>query len=444
MKRVEAGGVWSLMCPDECPGLLDVYGAEFEKLYEGYEKQSKYKRQVKARELWTAILDAQTETGTPYMLYKDACNVKSNQKNLGVIRSSNLCAEIIEYSSPDEVAVCNLASIALPKFVRDGKFDHAKLYEVVYYVTQNLNRVIDGNYYPVEAARRSNMRHRPVGLGVQGLADVFILLRMPFESAGAQKLNAAIFETMYFAALSASKDLAAEHGPYESYPGCPVSQGVLQYDMWGVAPSDRWDWAALKADIAQHGVRNSLLLALMPTASTSQILGFNEACEPYTSNVYVRRVLAGEFVCVNGHLLRDLVDRGVWDERMKNRLIAENGSVQRIKEIPADLKVLYKTVWEISQKTLIDMAADRGAFVDQSQSFNVHMANINHGKLTSMHFHGWKSGLKTGMYYLRSKAAVDAIQFTVDQEALKEQAEENVATMVCSLKNKDDCVSCGS
>ena len=450
MKRVENNEMWSLFCPNEAPGLADCYGEEFERLYEKYEKEERYREQVKAQDLWFEILEAQMETGTPYMLYKDAANKKSNQKNLGTIKSSNLCTEIIEYTSPDEVAVCNLASIALPKFVKDGTFDHQKLYEVTYTVTKNLNRVIDRNYYPVPEAERSNKRHRPIGLGIQGLADTFLLLRLPFESEEARKLNKDIFETMYFAAMTASKDLAKVEGPYETFKGSPVSKGIFQFDMWGVTPdSGRWDWTALKKEVKKHGVRNSLLLAPMPTASTSQILGNNETFEPYTSNIYNRRVLSGEFIVVNKHLLKDLIELGLWDENMKNKLIAANGSVQNIPEIPQHIKDLYKTVWEISQKTIIDMAADRGAYVCQSQSMNIHIQDPNFGKLTSMHFYAWKAGLKTGMYYLRSKAATDAIKFTVakeqqqqpDAEAIRAQ---NQADMACSLDNPDDCIACGS
>lgn len=450
MKRVEANEEWSLFCPNEAPGLADCYGEEFEKLYEKYEKEGRFRKQVKAQDLWFEILEAQMETGTPYMLYKDAANKKSNQKNLGTIKSSNLCTEIIEYTSPDEVAVCNLASIALPKFVKDGNFDHQKLYEVTYTATKNLNKVIDRNYYPVPEAENSNMRHRPIGLGIQGLADTFLMLRMPFESEEARRLNKEIFETMYFAAMTASKDMAMVEGPYESFKGSPVSKGIFQFDMWGVTPdSGRWDWTALKKEVKKHGVRNSLLMAPMPTASTSQILGNNETFEPYTTNIYNRRVLSGEFIVVNKHLLKDLIELGLWDESMKNKLIQANGSVQSIPEIPREIKDLYKTVWEISQKAIIDMAADRGAYVCQSQSMNVHIQDPNFGKLTSMHFYAWKAGLKTGMYYLRSKAATDAIKFTVakeeelqpNTEALKEQ---NQADMACSLDNPDDCIACGS
>lgn len=430
MKRVEANANWTLMCPNECPGLADVYGEEFDKLYEQYEREGRGRETVRAQKLWYAILESQTETGTPYMCYKDACNRKSNQKNLGTIRSSNLCTEIIEYCAPDEVAVCNLASIALPTYVdlHNERFDFQKLHEVVQVVTKNLNKVIDINHYPVPEARKSNFRHRPIGLGVSGLADAFLALRMPFDSPEARQLNIQIFETMYHGALTASCDLAEKLGTYETYPGCPVSKGELQYDMWNVTPTDLWDWTALKARIAQHGVRNSLLMAPMPTASTSQIMGFNECFEPYTSNIYSRRVLAGEFQVVNPWLLKDLVDRGLWSDNMKNRIIAEGGSVQRIPNIPDDLKALYKTVWEISQRTIVQMAADRGAFIDQSHSLNVHLKEPTMSKLTSMHFTGWKLGLKTGMYYLRTMAASAPIQFTVDQEKLK-VVDTNVAKL---------------
>lgn len=424
MKRVESDDDWSLFCPHECPGLADVWGADFEALYEKYEREGRARRVVRAQKLWNAILEAQVETGTPYMLYKDACNAKSNQQNLGTIKCSNLCTEIVEYSSPDEIAVCNLASIALPAFVKDkNTFDFQELKRVSKVVTKNLNRIIDINYYPVEQARRSNMRHRPIGIGVQGLADAFILMRMPFDSQRARELNKQIFETIYYGALEASCELAQRDGPYETYQGSPVSKGVLQYDMWDVTPSDMWDWAALKAKIAQYGVRNSLLMAPMPTASTSQILGYNECFEPYTSNIYTRRVLAGEFQVVNQYLMKDLTELGLWNDSMKNRIIAANGSIQNIPNIPQEQKDLYKTVWEISQKVIIDLAADRGAFIDQSQSLNIHIAEPTFPKLTSMHFYGWKRGLKTGMYYLRTRPAVDAIKFTVDQTALAEEVE---------------------
>lgn len=511
MRRVEAGGDWSLFCPSEAPGLADVWGAEFDALYEKYEAEGRAKRAVKAQQLWFAILEAQVETGNPYMLYKDACNRKSNQQNLGTIRCSNLCTEIVEYTSPDETAVCNLASIALPRFVRERGstaanaarakltgsldapqryFDFDRLMEVTRVVTRNLNKIIDINYYPVPSASNSNLKHRPIGIGVQGLADAFILLGLPFDSEGAKQLNKEIFEAIYFAALEESCALAAVDGPYSSYAGSPASKGVLQHDMWGVEPpSSRCDWAGLRARIAQHGLRNSLLLAPMPTASTSQILGNNECFEPYTSNIYVRRVLSGEFTVVNQHLLTDLTRLGLWSADVKNELVAANGSVSDL-DIPDDLKELYKTVWEIKQRVLVDMAADRGAFIDQSQSFNVHMSDANFGKLTSLHFHAWRAGLKTGMYYLRTRAAADAIKFTVDQQALArrkaakasasskdgsgastpasggggaaplkdanggakkaasaetdEQREARLAAMMCSLENKDECLMCGS
>ena len=420
MKRVEDDSTWTLMCPNECPGLYDTYGADFEALYHKYESEGKGRKTIKARELWHKVLEAQIETGTPYMLYKDACNAKSNQKNLGVIRSSNLCTEILEYTAPDEVAVCNLASIALPRFIEDGQFNHQMLYEVTYKVTKNLNKVIDRNYYPVAEARNSNMRHRPVGLGVQGLADAFIALRYPFTSNEARQMNKDIFETIYFAALKSSCDLAKLDGKYESYEGSPISKGEFQFNLWGVsedALSGRWDWKALRQEIAEHGVRNSLLVAPMPTASTSQILGNNECFEPYTTNIYTRRVLSGEFIVVNKHLLLDLVKLGLWNDEMKNAIMASNGSVQSIDAIPDNIKELYKTVWEMSMRDIIDMAADRGLFIDQSQSLNLFVEAPNMGKLTSMHFHAWKKGLKTGMYYLRTKAASAAIKFTVTTKA---------------------------
>ncbi|CAL1516951.1 ribonucleoside-diphosphate reductase subunit alpha [Chitinophaga sp. MM2321] len=416
MKRVEANGNWSLFCPHEAPGLHECWGNEFEQLFEKYEQEGRARKTIKAQELWFAILDAQIETGTPYLLYKDAANRKSNQQNLGTIKSSNLCTEIIEYTDANEVAVCNLASLALPRFVTEGQFDHQKLYEVTYQATLNLNKIIDHNYYPVEEAERSNLRHRPIGLGVQGLADAFILMRYPFESDEAKKLNSEIFETIYFAGLTASNDLAKKEGYYETFPGSPASKGILQFDMWDVKPSERWDWKSLKAAIKKDGIRNSLLLAPMPTASTSQILGNNECFEPYTSNIYTRRVLSGEFVVVNKHLLKDLVELGLWDNEMKTKIISSNGSIQSIPEIPSSIKELYKTVWEIKQRNLIDMAADRGAFICQSQSLNLFVDTPTNAKLTSMHFYAWKKGLKTGMYYLRTQAATQAVQFTVEKQ----------------------------
>lgn len=446
MQRVQNNEVWSLMCPNQCPGLDECYGERFEELYCQYEEEGKFIRQVQARELWNHILDSQMETGTPYMMYKDACNAKSNQQNLGTIKSSNLCTEILEYTSADEVAVCNLASVALPKFVnaQAKTYDFAGLAEVIKVMVRNLNKVIDVNYYPVEEARNSNMRHRPIGVGVQGLADVFILLRMPFESSAARLLNKQIFETIYYASIEASCELAEISGTYETYEGSPASEGKLQFDLWGVTPTDLWDWNTLKARVERFGLRNSLLVAPMPTASTSQILGNNECFEPYTSNVYIRRTLAGEFVVVNQHLLKDLIARGLWTPIMKNKLLALNGSVQNIPEIPQDLKDLYKTVWEISQKKLIDMNADRGAFIDQSQSFNVHMRNVSRAKLTSMHFYGWKKGVKTGMYYLRTQAATDAIKFTVDAEMLEQEAKKRTAEMSAAANATEECVACGS
>lgn len=451
MKRVEANEEWTLFCPNECPGLSEAYGDDFEKLYEKYEKEGKGRKTVKAQDLWFEVLEAQIETGTPYMLFKDAANKKSNQKNLGTIKSSNLCTEIIEYTAPDEVAVCNLASIALPMYVNEesGEYDFQRLYDVTYVATKNLNKVIDVNYYPVEEARNSNMRHRPIGLGVQGLADAFIKMRMPFDSEEARKLNRDIFETIYFAAMTASKDIAKVEGSYETFKGSPVSKGIFQYDMWGVTPdSGLWDWDSLKKEVKKHGVRNSLLVAPMPTASTSQILGNNECFEPYTSNIYTRRTLSGEFVIVNKHLMKDLIKLGLWNSDMKNKLIAAKGSVQAIPEIPQDIKELYKTVWEISQKAIIDMSADRGAYICQSQSLNIHIQDPNFGKMTSMHFYAWKRGLKTGMYYLRSRAAADAIQFTVDKKAAEtptaKDLEQKAADMACSLDNPDACEACGS
>ena len=444
MKRVEQDASWSLFCPNECPGLMDVWGEAFDTLYLQYEA-SMFATKIKARELWQAILDAQTETGNPYMLFKDASNRKSNQQNLGTIHCSNLCTEIIEYTSKDEIAVCNLASVSLPQMVVGKVFDHSKLFEVVTVMTKNLNKIIDINHYPVKEASNSNFRHRPIGIGVQGLADAFLLLKFPFDSAEAQQLNKDIFETIYLAACTASKDLAKLHGPYSSYAGSPISKGIFQFDMWGVTPSRTEEWTALRKEIATHGVRNSLLIAPMPTASTSQILGNNEAIEAYTSNLYVRRTLAGEFICVSRHLLNDLVELGLWSPQMKDKLIAHNGSVQNIKEIPASLKNMYKTVWEISQRTIIDMSADRGAYIDQSQSLNIHMTNITTAKLSSMHFHAWKKGLKTGMYYLRSKSAADPIKFSIDHETVKEAAAtKSNEILMCSLKNKEACEMCSA
>ncbi|PPQ75016.1 hypothetical protein CVT26_011553 [Gymnopilus dilepis] len=427
MKRVEANGEWSLFCPNEAPGLHEVYGDEFEALYERYEKEGRARKAVPAQKLWYAILEAQIETGGPFMVYKDHANRKSNQKNLGTIKSSNLCTEILEYSSPDETAVCNLASLALPSFIVNGKYDFQKLHDVAKVVAYNLNKIIDVNYYPIPEARRSNMRHRPIGIGVQGLADAFMALRMPFDSPEAKELNIKIFETIYHAALEASSEMAARDGPYETWMGSPAQQGQLQFDLWGVTPTDLWDWEELKTKIAKTGLRNSLLVAPMPTASTSQILGNNECFEPYTSNIYTRRVLAGEFQVVCPWLLRELVTLGLWDDNMKNMIIAHNGSIQNIPTIPANIKAIYKTVWEISQKKVLDLAADRGPYICQSQSLNVHLASPTMGQLTSMHFYGWKKGLKTGMYYLRTRPAAQAIQFTVDQGLLKEAKKQQAA-----------------
>jgi len=471
MKRVQEDGNWTLMCPNECPGLYDTYGDDFEQMYERYEAENRGRKTIKARELWEKILESQIETGTPYMLYKDAVNRKSNQKNLGTIRSSNLCTEIMEYTSPDEVAVCNLASIALPMFVKGGEFDHKELFRVTKRVTKNLNRVIDRNYYPVIEAQNSNFRHRPVGLGVQGLADTFIMMRMPFTSDEAKQLNQEIFETLYFAAVTASMEEAKEDGPYESFKGSPISQGLFQHNLWNIKDeelSGRWDWGKLRKEVKKYGVRNSLLVAPMPTASTSQILGNNEAFEPYTSNIYTRRVLSGEFIVVNKHLLEDLVNLGLWNEELKQEIMRANGSIQDIDGIPQELKELYKTVWELSMKDIIDMSRQRGYFIDQSQSLNLFMENANYAKLTSMHFYAWKSGLKTGMYYLRTKSAVDAIKFTLNNEKKEEPTPEVVEAKVEvqsavsekpltaqelrellskskeAADNDEDCLMCGS
>jgi ribonucleoside-diphosphate reductase alpha chain len=460
MKRVQEDASWTLMCPNECPGLYDVYGEEFEAMYLDYEFRGKGRKTIRARELWEKILESQIETGTPYMLYKDAANRKSNHKNLGTIRSSNLCTEIMEFTSKDEIAVCNLASISLPMFIENGKFDHEALYNVTKRVTRNLNKVIDRNYYPVKEAENSNMRHRPVGLGVQGLADAFIMLRMPFTSDEAKTLNQEIFETLYFAAVTASMEMAKEEGPYSTFEGSPMSKGEFQYNMWGMKDeelSGRWDWASLRKEVMEHGVRNSLLVAPMPTASTSQILGNNEAFEPYTSNIYTRRVLSGEFIVVNKHLLHDLVERGLWNETLKQEIMRHNGSVQNIDVIPQDLKELYKTVWEMSMKDIIDMSRQRGYFIDQSQSLNLFMQDANYSKLTSMHFYAWQSGLKTGMYYLRTKSAVDAIKFTLNNDKKEETAPELVAEteeinieeykamlLKAQAAGPEDCEMCGS
>ncbi|ESU19966.1 Ribonucleoside-diphosphate reductase, alpha subunit [Flavobacterium cauense R2A-7] len=463
MKRVQDDAHWTLMCPNECPGLYDVYGDEFDAMYVAYEQAGKGRKTIKARELWEKILESQIETGTPYMLYKDAANRKSNQKNLGTIRSSNLCTEILEYTSADEIAVCNLASISLPMFIENGQFNHKLLFDVTKRVTRNLNKVIDRNYYPVKEAENSNMRHRPVGLGVQGLADAFILLRMPFTSDEAKKLNQEIFETIYFAAVTASMEMAKEEGPYSTFKGSPISQGEFQYNLWGLNDGDlsgRWDWASLRKEVMEHGVRNSLLMAPMPTASTSQILGNNEAFEPYTSNIYTRRVLSGEFIVVNKHLLQDLVGLGLWNENLKQEIMRANGSIQDINGIPQDIKELYKTVWEMSMKDIIDMSRQRGYFIDQSQSLNLFMEGATFSKLTSMHFYAWQSGLKTGMYYLRTKSAVDAIKFTLNNDKKAEpiavaaevanetapMTEDEFKAMLERSKNAgpEDCEMCGS
>lgn len=441
MERVEKDENWTLFDPSECPGLQDAYGEKFRKLYTEYELKNKAKKVVKARNLWEAILDSQIETGTPYMSYKDSINEKSNQKNLGTIKSSNLCNEIVEYTDSEEIAVCNLASIALPKFITNGEFNFDKLYEVVYQTVLNLNRVIDNNYYPVPETKNSNFKHRPIAIGIQGLADLFAILKYPFESEKARKLNREIFETMYYSSLCASRDLAKIEGPYQTFNGSPLSEGKFQFDLWGELPLGRYNWEELRESIKEHGVRNSLLLAMMPTASTSQILGFNECFEPFTSNIYTRRTLSGEFIIVNKYLIKDLLELNLWNEDMRNKLIASNGSVQNIAEIPADIKELYKTVWEIKQRNIIDMAADRGIYVDQTQSMNIFMEMPNKAKLSSMHFYGWKKGLKTGMYYLRTQAATQAVQFTVEKIENKQEqiiTDGNVCTM------EDGCVICGS
>ena len=429
MKCVQEDGPWTLMCPNECPGLCDTHSEEFEALYSKYEAEEKGRKTIKARELWEKILESQIETGTPYMLYKDAANRKSNQQNLGTIRSSNLCTEILEFTSPDEVAVCNLASIALPMFIKNGAFDHKELFRITKRVTKNLNRVIDRNYYPVKEAKTSNFRHRPIGLGVQGLADTFIKLRLPFTSDEAKQLNQDIFETLYYAAVTASMEEAQNDGPYKTYKGSPLSRGEFQHNLWGVNDdelSGNWDWDKLRKEVKKHGVRNSLLVAPMPTASTSQILGNNECFEPYTSNIYTRRVLSGEFIVVNKHLLEDLVALGLWNDGIKQDIMRANGSIQEIDAIPQDIKELYKTVWELSMKDIIDMSRHRGYFIDQSQSLNLFMEGATMAKLTSMHFYAWKSGLKTGMYYLRTKSAVDAIKFTLDNTKKAEPVSETV------------------
>ena len=441
MKRVEEDSNWTLMCPNECPDLYNLHGDEFDELYQKYESEGRGRKTIKARELWEKILESQIETGTPYMLYKDSANRKSNQKNLGTIRSSNLCTEILEYTSSDEVAVCNLASIALPMFVKDGNFDHKSLFDVTVRVTKNLNRVIDRNFYPVKEAENSNLRHRPVGLGVQGLADTFIMLRLPFTSDKAKELNQEIFETLYFAAVTASVDEAKKDGVYQTYKGSPISKGEFQHNLWGIKDEDlsgRWDWSGLRKKVKKHGVRNSLLVAPMPTASTSQILGNNECFEPYTSNIYTRRVLSGEFIVVNKHLLEDLVQLGLWNEEMKQELMRNNGSIQNIETIPENIKELYRTVWEMSMKDIIDMSRHRGYFIDQSQSLNLFMEGATMAKLTSMHFYGWKSGLKTGMYYLRTKSAVDAIKFTLDNKSKENTSKVEVATNSKTTQSKNE------
>ncbi|MBT8393677.1 MAG: ribonucleoside-diphosphate reductase subunit alpha [Bacteroidia bacterium] len=439
MKRVQDNGEWTLMCPNECTGLADTHSEEFEALYTKYESEGKGRKSIKARDLWEKILESQIETGTPYMLYKDAANSKSNQQNLGTIRSSNLCTEILEYTSPEEIAVCNLASIALPMFIKNGEFDHKELFRITKRVTKNLNRVIDRNYYPVKEAENSNFKHRPIGLGVQGLADTFIKLRLPFTCDKAKQLNQEIFETLYFAAVTASMEEAKTDGTYTTYKGSPTSKGQFQHNLWGLKDeelSGRWNWEKLRKDVNKHGVRNSLLVAPMPTASTSQILGNNECFEPYTSNIYTRRVLSGEFIVVNKHLLEDLVELGLWNDGLKQEIMRANGSIQNIDGIPEDIKELYKTVWELSMKDIIDMSKHRGYFIDQSQSLNLFLEGATMAKLTSMHFYAWKSGLKTGMYYLRTKSAVDAIKFTLDNKKKEEPVAENIESKEILVNKK--------
>lgn len=438
MERIKANGKWTLMCPDECPGLADVYGDEFVALYTKYEQEGRGRSTVNARDIWLQILDAQMETGTPYILFKDACNKKSNQKNIGTIKSSNLCTEVIQYSDDTETAVCNLASIALPTFVSaDGVFDYDELHKVTKVVTANLNRVIDINYYPIEKARKSNMRHRPIGIGVQGLNDTFMLMDISFQSEEAKEVNRKIFETIYHGALERSCELAQGYGPYETFPGSPASQGILQFDMWGVDPTNaRYDWTALKQKIMTHGIRNSLLLAPMPTASTSQILGFNECIEPVTSNIYSRRTLAGEFIMTNKYLMNDLLKLDLWNDKIKNNIIANNGSVQHIEAIPQKIRDKYRTVWELPMKHLIDMSADRGAYICQSQSLNLWLEDPNYNSLTSMHFYSWSKGLKTGIYYLRRRARHQAQKFTIEPElkpgAVAQETDDEICDMCSS------------
>lgn len=457
MERVKEDKEWSLFCPNEAPGLADVYGAEFKALYEHYERIGKAREKVKAQELFTKIVESQIETGTPFVLFKDAANHKSNQKNLGTIKSSNLCTEIMEYTAPDEVAVCNLGSIALPAFVKDGQYDLERLRQTSYKLAINLNKVIDKNYYPVEEARKSNTRHRPIGIGVQGLADTFVMLGMPFDSAEAKALNRDIFETIYFGAMQASIDLAKQHGRYETFTGSPLSEGKFQFDLWNVTPQ-LYDWKSLREEVIKHGARNSLLLAPMPTASTSQILGYNECFEPFSSNLYTRRTLSGDFIVVNNYLVEELISLGLWNNSMRQRIMALNGSIQDIQEIPAAVRAKYKTVWEISQRVIIDLAADRGAYICQSQSMNLHLTNPTYGKMSSMLFTAWSKGLKTGMYYLRSTSAADAIKFTLDKTAIETEApkqktkledfasvaEYEEAKNACSIENPENCLMCGS
>ncbi len=450
MERVEKNESWTLFCPSEAPGLADVYGEEFNKLYTQYEKEGRGRKQIDAQKLWFKVLDSQIETGTPYILYKDACNKKSNQKNLGTIKSSNLCVEIVEYSSPDETAVCNLASIALPMYVDAKKkiFNYDKLREVVKVAVNNLNRIIDINYYPTPETHKSNMRHRPIGLGVQGLADVFAMMRLPWETEKALELNQRIFEHIYYAAVEASSEIAEKDGAYSTYKGSPISEGLFQYDLWNITPmteiDETLDWKSLKEKVAKNGVRNSLLVATMPTASTSQILGFNECTEPFTSNIYTRRTLAGEFIVVNKYLMKDLQRIDMWNDDMKQEIIARNGSIQDIEEIPPIIKKLYKTSWEIKQKTIIDMAVTRGAFICQSQSLNLFVADPNYAKLTSMHFYSWKQGLKTGMYYLRTKAPVTAQKFTIDPDLQKAAEKSEHERLQRKYAADEGCTMCSA
>ena len=451
MQRVKEDGEWTLFSPDEAPGLDDVYGEDFVKLYTKYESEGRGRKTIKAQELWYKIIEAQIETGTPYMLYKDAANIKSNQKNLGTIKSSNLCTEIMEYSDSKETAVCNLASIALPKFIIPGKkpkYDLNALKDIAYTATINLNRVIDVNYYPTKETKTSNMKHRPIGIGVQGLADTFAILKIPFESDEAKNLDRDIFEAIYYGAMCASVDLAEKEGAYQTFKGSPLSKGLFQFDLWNESPSTRWDWEELRERVLTHGARNSLLLAPMPTASTSQILGNNECFEPFTSNIYIRKTLSGEFPVVNKHLVKDLVKLNMWDDNLRDKIIINNGSVQDIAEIPDEIKIIYKTAWEMSQKIIIDHAAARAPFICQSQSMNLFVQDANFAKLSSAHFYGWDKGLKTGSYYIRTKAATTAIKgLGIDlsrNQDIPKSEDDNYSDLACSIDNPEDCEACGS